>query len=103
MVTSKQPPTLYTCHLEFPRARVADVERLDAVDGDPVAVVALGRALHVGPRDGREAHVRLPEVGVAGALGHARLWKDVGWITRIMVMVGHRYWIVGRTFGCVCL
>ena len=80
---------MFVCHLELPGAWVADVECLEAVDGDPVAVVALGRALRLGPRDGGEAHLRLPEVGVARTLGHARLQGGCGLRTRIMVTVGH--------------
>ena len=60
-------------NLKLPCARVADVERHDAVDADPVAVVALRRALRVRVLDRREASVRMPELGVAGAVGHACL------------------------------
>ena len=40
-------------NLKLPCAWMTDVERLDAVDADPVAVVALRRALQVGVADRR--------------------------------------------------
>ena len=52
---------------------MTDVERLDAVNADPVAVVALRRALRVGVPDRREALLGLPELGVPRAVGDACL------------------------------
>ena len=52
---------------------MADVEGLDAVNVDPVAVVALRRALRAGVLNRRQARLRLPEVRVAGAVGGAVL------------------------------
>ena len=52
---------------------MTDVEGLDAVNADPVAVVALRRALRVGVLDRREARLGLPELGVPRAVGDARL------------------------------
>ena len=52
---------------------MTDVEGLDAVNADPVAVVALRRALHVRVLDRREARLGLPELGVPRAVGDARL------------------------------
>ena len=68
-------PSVTAAHLKFPGAGVADVEGLDAVNVDPVAVVALRRALRAGVLNRRQARLRLPESRVAGAVGGAVLKK----------------------------
>ena len=57
---------------------MADVEGLDAVNVDPVAVVALRRALRAGVLDRRHARLGLPEARVAGAVGGAVLRHGEG-------------------------
>ena len=74
-------------NLKLPGAGVTDIERLDAVDADPVAVVALRRALRVGVLDRREARLGLPELGVPRAVGDARLKNMKGGIVVVCWIV----------------